>query len=81
VILSANDPVAAWGGVKLLRERFDIEPCAVTGPATDNAVGVKIIEEQMGVCALNALSSGAALGDHIIESLGLGAQARGMASE
>ena len=22
VVLSANDPVAAWGGVKLLRERF-----------------------------------------------------------
>ena len=71
VILSANDPVAAWGGVKLLRERFGIEPCAVTGPATDNAVGVGIIEAQMGVRALNAMSSGAALGDHIIESLGL----------
>jgi len=71
VILSANDPVAAWGGVKLLRERFDIEPCAVTGPATDNAVGVRIIEEQMGVHACNALTSGAQLGDHILESLGL----------
>jgi len=81
VILSANDPVAAWGGVKLLRERFGIEPCAVTGPATDNAVGVNIIEEQMGVRALNAMSSGAALGDHIIESLGLGARATGVASE
>ena len=47
VVLSANDPVAAWGGVKLLRERFAIEPCAVTGPATDNQVGVQIIREQM----------------------------------
>src|ERR1700760_3855059 len=37
VILSANDPVAAWGGVKLLRERFGIDPCVVTGPSTDNA--------------------------------------------
>jgi hypothetical protein len=81
VILSANDPVAAWGGVKLLRERFDIEPCAVTGPATDNAVGVKIIEEQMGVRAVNAMSSGAALGDHIIDSLGLGGQLARAASE
>jgi len=72
VILSANDPVAAWGGVKLLRERFAIEPCAVTGPATDNAVGVNIIEDQMGVRALNAITAGAALGDHIIDSLGLG---------
>src|SRR6202451_1636967 len=45
VLLSANDPVAAWGGVKLLRERFQIAPCAVTGPATDNQVGVEIITE------------------------------------
>jgi len=81
VILSANDPVAAWGGVKLLRERFDIEPCAVTGPATDNAVGVNIIQEQMGVRAVNALTAGAELGDHIIERLGLGAQLARAAAE
>jgi hypothetical protein len=71
VILSANDPVAAWGGVKLLRERFGIEPCAVTGPSTDNAVGVDIIERQMNVRAINAMTSGAALGDHIIAALGI----------
>jgi len=81
VILSANDPVAAWGGVKLLRERFDIEPCAVTGPATDNAVGVRIIEEQMGVRARNALTAGAELGDHILESLGLGGRLAQAVSE
>jgi hypothetical protein len=81
VVLSANDPVAAWGGVKLLRERFDIEPCAVTGPATDNAVGVNIIQDQMGVRAVNAMSAGAQLGDHIIESLGLGTQLARAASE
>jgi hypothetical protein len=72
VVLSANDPVAAWGGVKLLRERFLIEPCAVTGPATDNAVGVEIIEQQMNVKAFNALTSGAALGDCVIDAIGLG---------
>jgi hypothetical protein len=71
VVLSANDPVAAWGGVKLLRERFGIEPCAVTGPATDNQVGIEIIREQMNVGAFNALSNPADLGDHIIASLGL----------
>jgi len=81
VVLSANDPVAAWGGVKLLRERFDIEPCAVTGPATDNAVGVNIIQEQMGVRAVNAVSAGAELGDHLIASLGLGAQLARAAAE
>src|SRR5271167_4378204 len=71
VVLSANDPVAAWGGVKLLRERFEIEPAAVTGPATDNQVGVQIIEEQMGVAAFNAISNPADLGDHIIAKLGI----------
>ena len=71
VVLSANDPVAAWGGVKLLRERFQIEPCVVTGPATDNAVGVELIREQMKVPAFNALSDGAALGDCVIEAIGL----------
>jgi hypothetical protein len=71
VILSANDPVAAWGGVKLLRERFGIEPCVVTGPATDNQVGVDIITGQLGVPAFNAISAGPALGDRVLEAIGL----------
>ncbi len=74
VVLSANDPVAAWGGVKILRERFQVEPCVVTGPATDNAVGVEIIEQQMQVPAFNAITSGAALGDCVIDAIGLGAK-------
>jgi hypothetical protein len=68
VVLSANDPVAAWGGVKLLRDRFGIEPCVVTGPSTDNQVGVEIITQQLGVAAFNALADGAALGDCVIEA-------------
>lgn len=71
VVLSANDPVAAWGGVKLLRDRFGIEPCVVTGPSTDNQVGVEIITTQLGVPAFNALSAGAALGDRVMEAIGL----------
>jgi hypothetical protein len=71
LVLSANDPVAAWGGVKLLREKFHIEPCVVTGPSTDNQVGVQIIHEQMNVAAFNAITDGAALGDQVIASVGL----------
>jgi hypothetical protein len=71
VVLSANDPVAAWGGVKLLRERFGIEPAAVTGPSTDNQVGVDIIQQQMSVTAINAITAGAELGDHLIATVGL----------
>jgi hypothetical protein len=47
----------------------------VTGPATDNAVGVQIIEEQMNVRACNAITDGAKLGDLIIDSLKLPAKA------
>jgi hypothetical protein len=75
VVLSANDPVAAWGGVKLLRDRFGIEPALVTGPSTDNSVGVDIIRDQLGVPAFNAITSGAALGDRVISAIGLDAVA------
>ncbi len=69
VVLCANDPVAAWGGAKILREQFDIEPAVVSGPATDNAVGIDQISERLGLPAINALSNGVALGDHIISVL------------
>lgn len=69
VILCANDPVAAWGGAKILRDQFDIEPAVVTGPATDNTVGIDQIAERLGLPAINALSNGVALGDHIASCL------------
>jgi hypothetical protein len=69
VVLCANDPVAAWGGTRLLREQFDIEPAVVTGPATDNAVGIDQIRERLSLPAVNALANGVALGDMIAELL------------
>ncbi|MCY3731895.1 MAG: hypothetical protein OXF98_11185 [Rhodospirillaceae bacterium] len=71
VVLCANDPVGAWGGVKLLREAFDIDPVAVTGPATDNLVGIEIIERRLEVRGVNALTHGADLGDLIQQRIGL----------
>ena len=69
VILCANDPVAAWGGAKILREQFGIEPAVVTGPATDNAVGIGQINQRMSLPAINAMTNGAALGDLIADHL------------
>ena len=74
VVLAANDPVAAWGGVRMLRERFGIEPVAVTGPATDNLAGTEIIEEALGVPAINARTNGEKLAARVREVLGLGVQ-------
>ncbi|MFP5287962.1 MAG: hypothetical protein ACLGI9_19655 [Thermoanaerobaculia bacterium] len=69
VVLAANDPVAAWGGVRMLRERFGIEPAAVTGPATDNLAGTRIIEEQLGVPAINARLDAARLTARVRERI------------
>ncbi|MCP4301197.1 MAG: molybdopterin-guanine dinucleotide biosynthesis protein B [Gammaproteobacteria bacterium] len=65
VVLCANDPVSAWGGAKILRNDFGIEPAVVTGPATDNDVGVQQIDERLSLPAINALSNGVALGDMV----------------
>ena len=48
-----------------MRNNFKIEPAVVTGPATDNAVGIDQIRERLSLDAINALSNGVALGDHV----------------
>lgn len=69
VVLCANDPVSAWGGAKILREQFSIDPLIVTGPATDNAVGIDQIAERLELPGINALSNGVALGDAISDAI------------
>ena len=69
VVLCANDPVSAWGGARILRNEFGIEPAVVTGPATDNDVGIQQIDERLSLPAINALSNGVALGDRIANLL------------
>jgi len=71
VVLCANDPVAAWGGVELLKAEFGFVPDVVTGPATDNIVGKEIVTGRMGVSAVNAVTDGAALGDAVASIAGL----------
>ena len=71
LVLCANDPVAAWGGVKLLRDDFDCAPHVVTGPATDNLVGKELIADRLGIPAVNAITDGVELGDTVARVLGL----------
>ncbi len=77
VVLCANDPVAAWGGCRILREQYGIEPAVVTGPATDNAVGIDQIAARMSLPAINALTGGSALGDLVADALGAAGRQRG----
>ncbi|MDZ7769853.1 MAG: hypothetical protein U5K38_12590 [Woeseiaceae bacterium] len=65
VVLCANDPVGAWGGTRILREQFGIAPAIITGPATDNAVGIDQLRARLDLPGINALTNGAALGDYV----------------
>ncbi|MBJ6761947.1 DUF1611 domain-containing protein [Myxococcaceae bacterium JPH2] len=68
-VLCANDPVGAAGGVRHLREVYGIEVDMVAGPATDNAVGVRFVEQVVGLPARNARADAAALGGLVLEKL------------
>ncbi len=52
-VLAANDLVAAWGGVRWMREN-DLVLDVIAGPATDNQVGMRYVREELGVGASNA---------------------------
>ena len=75
LLLCASDPVAAWGGARLLEEEFGMSPALITGPATDNRVGLDIIRERTGLDGVNAMTHGARLGDAVAARIGLGAHA------
>ncbi len=66
-LFCANDPVGAAGGVQALRQTFGLTVDVLTGPATDNAVGVRFVEANLGLPALNARTYGPALGAFALE--------------
>lgn len=68
-VFCANDPVGVAGGVQHLQDDYGIRADVVTGPATDNRVGVRFVEQQVGLTAINARTHAKALGDHVLEIL------------
>ncbi len=68
-VFCANDPVGVAGGVQHLQDDYGIRADVVSGPATDNRVGVRFVEQQLGVTAINARTHAKALGDHLLELL------------
>jgi len=69
VVLAANDPVGAWGAARLLRERHDLDVTVVTGPATDNAAGTRLIDRETGLPAWNARTHGESLAELVLQRL------------
>jgi hypothetical protein len=71
LILCANDPVGATGGVALLKSEFGLDCGLVTGPATDNQVGRDIVNNRLGLIAINAITHATELGDAVAGMLQL----------
>ncbi|MGE0482179.1 MAG: hypothetical protein AB7Q17_17110 [Phycisphaerae bacterium] len=69
LVLCANDPVGAWGAREVLRDQYGLSIDVVSGPTTDNAVGVKYVTDQLGLRAINARTHGRELGAFIADLL------------
>lgn len=65
-LLCANDPVGVEGGVRDLKQQYGIAVDVVAGPATDNRVGVRFVENAVGVPGINARTHAQALGDLVL---------------
>ncbi|MFN0060880.1 MAG: hypothetical protein ACKVX7_20685 [Planctomycetota bacterium] len=70
IVLAANDPVGAWGGVERLRLDYELATTVITGPATDNIAGTEVITKRTGVPAINARAAPRALTDEVLRALG-----------
>jgi hypothetical protein len=75
-VMAAPDPVACWGAAELMRREFDLPITAVTGPATDNEVGLVYITTSLGLPAHNARRDAAGLVGAVREAVDLWSESR-----
>jgi hypothetical protein len=66
-VLCANDLVAAWGAQRLMEGELGLKLGVMAGPATDNEVGVRYVEDTLGIPAANARTSPTRLADLVEE--------------
>jgi hypothetical protein len=65
IVLCAQDPVGAWGGAQILRERYGLGVDVISGRVTDTGVGARFCLEKLGVPAWNALRDGPRLAEEV----------------
>ncbi len=56
-VVAAQDLMGCWAAERMFSERFGDEIDMMTGPVTDNDVGIDYIKNTLGIEALNARSS------------------------
>jgi hypothetical protein len=68
-IMAAPDPVACWGAAELMTREFGLPITAITGPATDNEVGLVYIQTGLGLPAHNARRDAGGLVEVVVKAL------------
>jgi hypothetical protein len=81
-IMAAPDPVACWGAAELMKHEFGLPITVITGPATDNEVGLVYIQTGLGLPAHNARRDASGLVEVVRDSLDrwVGSQESGVGS-
>ncbi|MFI5402960.1 MAG: hypothetical protein ACHQ1G_08490, partial [Planctomycetota bacterium] len=62
-VVTANDLVGAWGAKRILEDELGLRVGVMAGPATDNEVGVRYVEDHLKFPAANARTQGERLAD------------------
>lgn len=66
-VVAAQDFMGCWAADHFFRKRYSRGISIITGPVTDNLVGVQFIQNTMGIRAVNAVADPQRLGDWVAE--------------
>ncbi len=66
-IVAAQDFMGCWSADHFFRKRYTSAISIITGPVTDNLVGIQFIQNTLGIRAVNAVADPEKLGDMVAE--------------
>ena len=66
-VVAAQDFMGCWSADHFFRKRYTSAISIITGPVTDNLVGIQFIQNTLGIRAVNAMAEPTKLGDMVAE--------------
>ena len=67
-VVAAQDFMGCWSADHFFRKRYTNNISIITGPVTDNLVGIQFIQNTLGIRAVNAVAHPEKLGDLVAEA-------------
>lgn len=67
-VVTAQDFMGCWAADNFFRKRYSREIDVITGPVTDNLVGVQFLQNTLGIRAINAMADPEQLGAFVEQS-------------